>query len=99
MIGVGLALVVMVATAFGGYSLMNSRTWQPHLQPPPDSGKEASAEEIVAETVVNVRPGSIILLHVMYESGTAALAAVPRIVAELRSEGYRFVTVSDLLTR
>ncbi|WP_216914391.1 polysaccharide deacetylase family protein [Nocardia noduli] len=65
----------------------------------PDSGKEASTEEIVAETVANVRPGSIILLHVMYESGTAALAAVPRIVAELRSAGYRFVTVSDLLTR
>ncbi|MFD0365254.1 polysaccharide deacetylase family protein [Nocardia sp. GCM10030253] len=65
----------------------------------PDSGKDASTDDIVAETVRQVRPGSIILLHVMHEYAATALAAIPRIVSELRSAGYRFVTVSDLLTR
>ncbi|MFC9995069.1 polysaccharide deacetylase family protein [Nocardia sp. NPDC127526] len=64
----------------------------------PDSGKQASADAIVAETVAQVRPGSIILLHGMYETGAASVAAVPRIITELRARGYRFVTVSDLLT-
>ncbi|MBL1074148.1 polysaccharide deacetylase family protein [Nocardia sp. 2] len=63
----------------------------------PDSGKTATADEIVAETLAKVRPGSIILLHAMYASGEPSLAAIPRIVAGLRAEGYRFVTVSRLL--
>ncbi|WP_040838634.1 polysaccharide deacetylase family protein [Nocardia brevicatena] len=57
----------------------------------------ASADDIVAATVERVRPGSIILLHTMYGSGAASRAAIPRIVAELRADGYRFVTVSELL--
>ncbi|MEU4340217.1 polysaccharide deacetylase family protein [Nocardia sp. NPDC023852] len=64
----------------------------------PDSGKDATADGIVAETLDKVRPGSIILLHVMY-GPTAALAAIPRIIAELRSAGYRFATVSELMSR
>ncbi|GAB2646893.1 polysaccharide deacetylase family protein [Nocardia goodfellowii] len=64
----------------------------------PDSGKTASTEEIVAETVGKVRPGSIVLLHVMGEQGANSLAAVPRIVAELRARGYAFVTVSKLIS-
>ncbi|MCV7065718.1 polysaccharide deacetylase family protein [Mycolicibacterium houstonense] len=63
----------------------------------PDSATEADADAIVAETVSRVRPGSIILLHVMYGSRAASRSAIPRIVDELRSAGYRFVTVSDLL--
>ncbi|MFC9896813.1 polysaccharide deacetylase family protein [Nocardia sp. NPDC127579] len=62
----------------------------------PDSGKVATAEQIVAESVDRVRPGSIILLHVMF--GGASLDAIPRIVTELRSRGYEFVTVSKLLS-
>ncbi|MBF6297879.1 polysaccharide deacetylase family protein [Nocardia amamiensis] len=64
----------------------------------PDSGKSATADDIVAETLAEVRPGSIILLHAMF-GATAALEAIPRIVAELRSAGYQFVTVSDLMSR
>lgn len=48
---------------------------------------------------ITFRPGSIILLHVMYEGRAASRAAIPRIVDELRADGYRFVTVSDLITR
>ncbi|MEV0295593.1 polysaccharide deacetylase family protein [Nocardia sp. NPDC050710] len=65
----------------------------------PDSGKIATTDEIVAETVANTRPGSIILLHVMSDQGVDARAAIPRIVTELHTAGYRFVTVSNLLTR
>ncbi|TMS51291.1 polysaccharide deacetylase family protein [Mycobacterium sp. DBP42] len=63
----------------------------------PDSATETNADAIVAETGAQVRPGSIILLHAMYDSRTASRAAVPRIIGELRSAGYRFVTVSELL--
>lgn len=65
----------------------------------PDSAQDANADQIVAETVDAVRPGSIILLHVMYEGRAASRAAIPRIIDELRADGYRFVTVSDLITR
>ncbi len=46
---------------------------------------------ITVVAVHRVRPGSTILLHAMYQ--TAALAAISRIVTELRSRGYDFVTV------
>lgn len=62
----------------------------------PDSGQQASTDAIVTETVAKVRPGSIVLLHVMGQ-GHDSLAAIPRIVSELRSTGYQFVTVSELL--
>ena len=65
----------------------------------PDSGKVAGTDEIVAETVAKVRPGSIVLLHVWSDQGAASLAAIPRIVSELRSRGYSFVTVSNLIAR
>lgn len=64
----------------------------------PEAGN-TSADAIVAATVDQVRPGSIILLHTMFGSGTASRAAIGPIVAKLRAEGYRFVTVSDLLGR
>lgn len=63
----------------------------------PDSATTAGADAIVAEAVSKARPGSIILLHAMYDSRAASRAAIPRIIGELRSAGYRFVTVSELL--
>ncbi|MFC9438149.1 polysaccharide deacetylase family protein [Nocardia sp. NPDC057030] len=63
----------------------------------PDSGEIATADEIAAQAVRETRPGSIILLHVMHRWAEPALAAVPRIVAELRAQGYQFVTVSELM--
>ncbi|MBF6342452.1 polysaccharide deacetylase family protein [Nocardia cyriacigeorgica] len=63
----------------------------------PDSDPSASAEQIVAQTVREVRPGSIILLHVMFGNRANSLAAIPGIVAELKADGYRFVRISELL--
>jgi peptidoglycan/xylan/chitin deacetylase (PgdA/CDA1 family) len=63
----------------------------------PDSAGPQSADQIVAATVDAVRPGSIILMHVMYDARAASRAAIPGIVARLRAGGYRFVTVSELI--
>jgi peptidoglycan/xylan/chitin deacetylase (PgdA/CDA1 family) len=45
----------------------------------------------------NVRPGSIILLHPWSQGNTATREALPMMLAGLREQGYRFVTVSELL--
>ncbi|NUP26169.1 MAG: polysaccharide deacetylase family protein [Nocardia sp.] len=62
----------------------------------PEDGN-TSTESLVAAAVDQVRPGSIVLLHTMYESGAAARAAIVPIAAKLHAQGYRFVTVSELL--
>ncbi|MGP4056478.1 hypothetical protein ACTWP6_16920 [Mycobacterium sp. 4D054] len=62
-----------------------------------DSVGARSADHIVQDTAESVRPGSIILLHVMAEGRAASRAAVPDIIDRLQSDGYRFITVSELL--
>jgi len=57
----------------------------------------ASPEDIARNAVANIRPGSIILMHVMFESRRNSMAAVPEIILALKQKGYRFVTVSQLL--
>ena len=61
-------------------------------------GFEKYAKPIVANVVAHVRPGSIVVLH-MHGGPNApeTAAALPDIIAKLRSEGYTFVKVSDLL--
>ncbi|MGW6725294.1 polysaccharide deacetylase family protein [Nocardia sp. NPDC055029] len=63
----------------------------------PDSAGGATREAIVTDTLAQTEPGSIVLLHVMH--GGESATAVPDIVTGLRAQGYRFVTVSDLLAR
>jgi peptidoglycan/xylan/chitin deacetylase (PgdA/CDA1 family) len=63
----------------------------------PDSAATADTAGIVAATLAQTRPGSIILMHVMFPSRQASLDAVPDVLAGLTAEGYRFVTVSELL--
>lgn len=52
----------------------------------------------VEETVARVRPGGIVVAH---DGGipdrTATITALPRLLERLRAEGYRVVTVSELL--
>jgi peptidoglycan/xylan/chitin deacetylase (PgdA/CDA1 family) len=52
-----------------------------------------SSARTVKVVVRGVRPGGIVLLHDVHAS---SVAAVPRILAQLESKGYRFVTVSEL---
>ncbi|TMW71196.1 polysaccharide deacetylase family protein [Alteribacter natronophilus] len=65
----------------------------------PESYPEIAAEasEIENHVAENVNPGSIILLHVMYESRRESLNSVEGIINELKDEGYTFVTISELL--
>lgn len=57
-----------------------------------------SAKWVVSDVVANVRPGSIVVLH-MHGGPNASQTAValPDIIKKLRADGYAFVKVSDLL--
>ncbi len=65
----------------------------------PDSIAEIAedSDAMVAYVVDGVQPGSIVLMHVMYPSRAASREALPRIIRQLKQDGYRFATVSELL--
>jgi chitin deacetylase len=80
------------------YLARNSRktiTWDVE----PDSYPEVAADSnrIVEHVLANARPGSIILLHVMYQSRGESRQSVRGIISELKREGYSFKTVSEML--
>jgi peptidoglycan/xylan/chitin deacetylase (PgdA/CDA1 family) len=59
---------------------------------------EKSPKWVAADVVSHVRPGSIVVLHMHGGPNAPATAgALPDIITKLRSEGYTFVKVSDLL--
>jgi peptidoglycan/xylan/chitin deacetylase (PgdA/CDA1 family) len=66
----------------------------------PDSYPEIAedSERITNHVIERARPGSIILLHVMYKSREPSLLAVAGIIDGLKEQGYEFKTVSELLT-
>lgn len=65
----------------------------------PDSYPEIAGDagRIVDYTVGNARPGSIILLHVMYPGRRESMRSVAGIIAGLRQKGYGFKTVTELI--
>lgn len=65
----------------------------------PDSYPEIAADsnKIVAHVMEKARPGSIILLHVMYKNRIESLKAVKGVITGLKGEGYSFKTVSQML--
>lgn len=55
-------------------------------------------EEIVNITLSNIRNGDIILFHdYVYYDESSTVEALKEIIPELKSRGYRFVTISELL--
>lgn len=62
------------------------------------SGAKQSSSEIVEGTVGTTSPGSIILLHPWF-GRTPSQQAIGDIIDTLQAQGYRFVTVSDLIER
>jgi peptidoglycan/xylan/chitin deacetylase (PgdA/CDA1 family) len=51
-----------------------------------------------AKTIVDeARPGSILLMHLMYRSNETARQALPFVIEGLKERGFRLVTVSELL--
>jgi chitin deacetylase len=65
----------------------------------PDSYPEiaADANKIVEHVLANARPGSIIILHVMYPNRRESMKSVKTIIERLKAQGYSFKTVSELL--
>ena len=70
-------------------------TWD--VDPMSDREVDRSTGRIVDFVVSRVRPGSIVLLHPMYEGREPTRAAIGPIVDRLQARGYRFVTVNELL--
>ena len=58
----------------------------------PDTGplRQSSPEEITRHVMQHVRPGSIILLHVMYPGQNNSMQAIRPVVEALREEGWTF---------
>jgi len=75
---------------------MKSITWD--IAPESDLPISSSASDIASNIVERVKPGSIVLLHIMFQSRKNSLASVPLVIKELKSRGYKFVTISELLT-
>ncbi|HEY0738952.1 MAG TPA: polysaccharide deacetylase family protein [Herpetosiphonaceae bacterium] len=67
------------------------------VEPESDSEIAASSERITADILGKAQPGSIILLHVMFQSGQPSRDAVRDSVIGLQQAGYQFVTVPELL--
>ncbi|MBT2646844.1 polysaccharide deacetylase family protein [Bacillus sp. ISL-34] len=55
-----------------------------------------SASDKVEYVKENIKPGSIILMHPMYDDTGKELQAIEGILQELTNKGYRFVTVNEL---
>lgn len=72
-----------------------SVTWD--VEPESFPGIRDSARAIAAHIEQEVRPGSIILLHVMFESGRESRESLPTFIEDLKRKGYTFVTVSELI--
>lgn len=70
-------------------------TWD--IEPESYSEIEGNVQNIVNHVTTGVRPGSIILLHVMYRGREASMDAVEPIITRLRAQGYTFVTVNELM--
>ena len=65
----------------------------------PESYQEIAVDSdlIVADVLARAHPGAIILLHVLPAGREESRRALPAIIAGLQADGYRFVTVSELL--
>ncbi|WP_136063266.1 polysaccharide deacetylase family protein [Pontiella sulfatireligans] len=61
--------------------------------------KAVDAATVRDRVVKKVRPGSIIVLHDGGGDRAATIAAVPLIIDGLKSMGYEFATVSELLEK
>lgn len=58
---------------------------------------DQTAEEIASAMLQQTGPGDILLLHVMFRSNANSRAALPVIIDTLKDQGFRFLTVSELL--
>lgn len=71
-------------------------TWD--VEPESYSDIASDPTRIAAHVIEKTRPGSIIILHVMYESREPSRQALPAIIDGLKARGFRFATVTGLLS-
>ncbi|MBD7963570.1 polysaccharide deacetylase family protein [Fictibacillus norfolkensis] len=57
----------------------------------------SNSTKIVKHVSENIQPGSIILLHVMYESRKESMKSVKGLIKDLKEKGYTFKTVSEMV--
>lgn len=57
----------------------------------------STVASILAKARDNIRPGSIIIMHPMYNHNKTVVDSVQPLIRQLKSHGYSFVTVSELL--
>ena len=67
------------------------------LEPETAPSLAADAQAMADYVIEHIRPGSIVLMHLMYQSRQSSREALPLIIRGLKQKGYRFVTVSELL--
>ncbi|CAB1128778.1 NodB homology domain-containing protein [Candidatus Hydrogenisulfobacillus filiaventi] len=76
-----------------GYTVIgwtiDTRDWQ----------RRYSADHMARQVLREIRPGSIIIFHDGTNSSTATVQAVEQIIPRLQAEGYRLVTVGELVRR
>jgi len=70
-------------------------TWD--VEPESDPERAGDPEQLAAFVTAQTRPGSIINMHVMYDSREAPRQALPAIIDGLEARGSRLVTLSDLM--
>ena len=70
-------------------------TWDVEPESYSDIAKDPKL--ITAHVLEKTRPGSIIILHVMYKARETSRQALPDVIDGLQARGFRFVTVSELL--
>ncbi|WP_188208098.1 polysaccharide deacetylase family protein [Alkalibacillus aidingensis] len=75
----------------------NQKTVMWNLEPESDPELARDSEKMITYVEEEVKPGSIILMHVMYENRKESLKAIPGMIESLKEKGYTFVTVSDLM--
>ncbi|NGP77366.1 polysaccharide deacetylase family protein [Balneolaceae bacterium YR4-1] len=72
-----------------------SVTW--NIEPESFADVRDNAQKIATHVEQKVKPGSIILLHVMYESREESRKSLPIIIENLKQKGYKFVTINELI--
>ena len=70
-------------------------TWTIEAEEDPSHGRDPAS--IANYVVANIRPGSIVLFHVLMRSHEPERRALPVVLDRLAEAGYRFASVSDLV--
>lgn len=68
-----------------------------NIEPESYKNIDKDSKKITNYVTEKAKPGSVVLLHVMYENKEETLKAVKPIIVSLKEKGYQFVTISELL--